>query len=70
MSGRQKLSPFEKLTRDINLGSSTYNCEINGTNFGVRYQLSSYQDVALNLVTGLHLTHIILDSLDTKGKIN
>lgn len=40
-----------------------------GTNFGARFQLSNYQDIAMNIVSGLHITHITLDSLNTKGRL-
>ncbi|GJM35134.1 MAG: hypothetical protein DHS20C18_41350 [Saprospiraceae bacterium] len=40
-----------------------------GTNFGIRFQLADYQDIAMNIVSGLHITHIILDSLNTQGRL-
>ena len=40
-----------------------------GTTFGATFPLSDYRDIDLSVVGGLHLTHISLDSLDTRGAV-
>jgi hypothetical protein len=41
-----------------------------GTNLGIKLPLSHYQNNSLDLVAGIHLTQITLDSLDTEGMIS
>lgn len=40
-----------------------------GTNLGLKFPLSHYQNIGLVFVGGLQLTHINLDSLDTAGAL-
>ncbi|MEO1257590.1 MAG: hypothetical protein AAFZ15_02300 [Bacteroidota bacterium] len=40
-----------------------------GTSFGVQFPLSHYQDISLNVVGGLHITHVTLDSFSTEGTV-
>ena len=40
-----------------------------GTSFGAQFPLSHVRDISLNVVGGLHITHVTLDSFSTEGTV-